>query len=282
MTHMEPQETDRADCPKRVWVMATLSDDELCGEGQSVPQGLRFHLSRCESCRLLSERILRVTDSLRDLGGGVPPEGLAGLADVQAGEALRAGARLTGRVDVPEDMELELGVARVSVWRRYGQYAAAAMILLAVGLVWAFTRQTGYEDSGVERPVGITARSPQPVPPKGVEAAGVGVATPVPAAPDLASADAEPDVADRAEEDVEGYVAASPGSRLDLTVPPANLEGHYHHSYIEAALCEDPVCVRRAHLLPDLKGRVIGSGPAFDTSIPVDSTNESTWLLGGE
>ncbi len=283
MTHMGPQETDRAHCPKRVWVMATLSDDELCGEGQSVPRGLRFHLSRCESCRLLAERILRVTDSLRDLGGGVLPDGLAGLADVQAGEALRTGARLTGRVNVPDDMELELGVAGVPAWGRYGQYAAAAIILLAVGLVWAFTRQPVYEDSGVARPAGITSRSPQPVPRQGVEADGEGVAARVRAAPELVSADVGPDAADRAEEDVEEYVAASPRPRFERTVPPAaNLGGHHHHSYVEAAVCEDPVCVRRAHVLPDPRGRVIGIGPAFDTSIPVESTSESTRLLGDE
>jgi hypothetical protein len=262
--------------------MTTLTDDELVGEEGSLPQGLSFHLSQCESCRLLAERLLSVSRALGGLAAVEPPDGLAGRADCQAREALRAGAKLTGRVDIPDEVERELASPGLTVWRYYGRFAAAALILLCVGLYWVSTRTGSRRQLAVEAPAGGVARPSVAARPAG-EAGGTEGVTAGQSAPDGRAesvvADTGSETVDQAEEGVEERV-------VDLLpvgpAPPIRIEGHRHHSYIEAALCEHPLCVRRAHVLPDMGERLIGIGPAFDSSLPVGSTDESTRLLGDE
>ena len=92
------QTEDQAGCPKRLWVMLTLSDDELVVEEESLPKGLRFHLSRCSSCRALADRLMAVSTGLRDLAQLEPAEEVAIAANGQLRQALQEGATLTGDV----------------------------------------------------------------------------------------------------------------------------------------------------------------------------------------
>ena len=136
---------DTTGCPKRVWVMTVLSDDEALSDADELPRGLQFHLSRCESCRVLADRILAVSAMLRGLSQLEPDAGLGSGADAQALAALREGARLTGRVSIPEEPEQEpagfgppgadsRGAGARLLRHRYGALAAAAAIVLVVGL----------------------------------------------------------------------------------------------------------------------------------------------------
>ncbi len=54
MNEANVQERDGAICPKRLWVILTLSDDELLEDGETPPRILQLHLSRCDSCRALA------------------------------------------------------------------------------------------------------------------------------------------------------------------------------------------------------------------------------------
>ena len=76
MTRLGPRGTDIIGCSKRLWVMTALSDDELLGEEGSLPQGLRFHVSQCESCRVLAESLLSVSQGLGELSVVEPPDEL--------------------------------------------------------------------------------------------------------------------------------------------------------------------------------------------------------------
>ncbi len=281
MTPLDSRETDTAGCPKRLWVMTTLADDELVGEEGPLPQGLSFHLSQCESCRLLAERLLSVSRALGGLAAVEPPDGLAGRADGRAREALRAGAKLTGRVDIPE-VEQELASPGLTVWRYYGRFAAAALILLCVGLYWASTRTDSRGQLAVEEPAGGVVRPSVAARPAG-EAVGTQGVTAGQTAPD---GRAEAVVADTGSETVNQAEEGAEERVVDLLrvepAPPIRTEGHRHHSYIEAALCEHPLCARRAYVLPHMGERLIGIGPAFDNSSPVGSTDDSTRLLGDE
>lgn len=282
MTRVGLRETDAAGCPRRLWVMLTLSDDELVGETGSLPQGLRLHLSQCESCRVLAERLLSVSQALGELAGVEPPEGLAGRADFQTDEALRAGAKLTGRVDIPDEAEHELAVAGVGIWRHYGRYAAAAVILAGVGLIWVSTQIGSNGQLAAKEPEGGAPQSAMAVR-LAEEADKEGAAASLRSQPGSAVADGGVDGAHESEGEVEEGVTAPSRSRLGLAPAPwVRLRGHRHHSHIEAAVCEDPLCVRRGHVLPDLSERLIGIGPAFDVSSPVGSTGEPTKRLGDE
>jgi len=66
-------------CPKRLWVMLSLADDES-GEAEgsnSVTQRstshlLRAHLAHCPSCKEMADRVLGVQTELAELGSGSP------------------------------------------------------------------------------------------------------------------------------------------------------------------------------------------------------------------
>lgn len=127
-------------CPKRVWVMSVLSDDEALADHGRLPQGLRFHLSQCPSCRVLADGLTSVTDALGLLADLEPSESLTDDADRQAQLALEAGARLTGRVDVVEPMSPEPSGAGRMGWPRVAGYAAAAVIGLSLGVAGLWTQ----------------------------------------------------------------------------------------------------------------------------------------------
>ena len=121
-------------CPKRLWVLTALSNDELLDQGEPLPQGLQFHLSRCEPCRQLADRLLLVTSSLGEISELESPADLASRADVRAIDALRTGAKLTGRVAIPDEPDVEFTTPGRALWLRFGRVAAAAAIVFCLCL----------------------------------------------------------------------------------------------------------------------------------------------------
>ncbi len=129
----EDHEPLEAACPKRTWVMTTLSDDEACPDSENVSAVLRLHLSQCTSCRKLADQLTGISSDLRELADLEPAATLFAQADRQAHQALSDGARLTGRVDIPDEPMVKLHSRPIRPWWTYGRFAAAAVILLAVG-----------------------------------------------------------------------------------------------------------------------------------------------------
>ena len=128
------------DCPRRRWVLAQLSDDEARDEHGQLPQWLTFHISQCSSCRTLAEQLQSLSDELSAVAGLEANESLEQRARQQTLEALRDGARLTGRFEIPDDDEYAVLSPARPVWMLSSRYAMAASIaLLLIGGSW-FTR----------------------------------------------------------------------------------------------------------------------------------------------
>lgn len=172
MTGYATQTTDDAPCPKRLWVMTMLSDDEIVVPGDPLPQGLEFHLSRCTSCRALADELQSVAIGLCEVGGEDPPESLLRRAQRQAETALKDDARMTGRIEVG-DADAELLERPNRAW--WGQWtvplAAAAMVAVAIGLFSIMrapgaaepgVTPTGVVQTGEERPAGAPRDAEQP------------------------------------------------------------------------------------------------------------------------
>lgn len=123
-------------CPKQPWVMSTLADDERSTAEGKLSHAMRFHLARCDSCRVVADRLLDATGALGDLGMEDPPTDLFERAERQASAALEAGAELTGRVDVPDFEEWDEVPNAPRWWWRPARYAVAATIFLAFASYW--------------------------------------------------------------------------------------------------------------------------------------------------
>ncbi len=148
------QAMDDAPCPKRLWVMTTLSDDEIVRPNGPLPQGLEFHLSRCPSCRALADDLLAVAASLGSDCEQELPESLLGRAQRQTEAALKDGARMSGRVVVDDDGADLLDYSTPAWWRRWTvPLAAAAMVGVAIGLV-SIMRAPGVAEPGLT-PAGV-------------------------------------------------------------------------------------------------------------------------------
>jgi hypothetical protein len=157
---MTARETD---CPKRSWVIQQLADDVAMDGFDDLPQGLQFHLNRCESCRAFAGRLLSLSGELRNLGRLEVPEGLEERAQAQAVEALQQGGELTGRVTINEDVKPVPVPPILLWWNRTGWYAAAACLLLAVALYAFFHRPVVEERESFDRGfVGATDDWPDP------------------------------------------------------------------------------------------------------------------------
>jgi hypothetical protein len=127
-----PHTTPAAECPKRVWVLQALSDDEAHAGGD-LPQGLRFHLGRCPSCRELSERLTSTTTALAGLAAAsAPTADFSAAARARVLDALQQGAPLTGRVTIVDEPMAEPPARH---WRVYATMAAAAALAFAA-TVW--------------------------------------------------------------------------------------------------------------------------------------------------
>lgn len=250
------QQPDEQSCPKRLWVLLTLSDDELMGEDGVLPPGLQFHLSRCESCRALAERLLSASGMLRMLSDLGPPEDLAEAANSQALTALSGGAKLTGRVDVPDEPDLAPTQHMPFGWRRFGRYATAAAVFIAVGLFGL--------SSYVDRPGDISVDHRPIAGPKGRPFARGGESR-----KEVKSLDRVPDVADSPSEGTREHLADADG--ID-PVRTGKRRIRRHHSHIEAAMSDDPQGAQAAIVLPDTAQRNLGWGRVFDTVRTLEST----------
>lgn len=261
MTDPERIEVGGEVCPKRLWVMTVLSDDELLGGDAALPQGLQFHLSRCDSCRRLADSLLQVSDCLYGLAQLEPGDELAVRARSRACEALAAGAELTGHVEIPDDPESELGHTRGASWTAYARYAAAAAIVFGMGVyVGSNYVNTGQQVVVRERGDDAVRPSAQPdaiADPARGELAGEMVAEEV---PDAAS--------NTGEERSVAKAAVADGARSPVRRP------RRPQSPIEAAQVDDPNYVPRAFFLPDPSQRTLGAGPEIDTEHSGDSTTE--------
>jgi hypothetical protein len=119
-------------CPKRLWVMTVLSDDEAQADAGGVSTALNLHLASCAPCRELADRLLRVGNLLGALASVSPAPALISGADVQLARALDDGAMLTGRVAILDAPAQTLPVRRAARAMRFAGYAAAAMVAIAV------------------------------------------------------------------------------------------------------------------------------------------------------
>lgn len=263
MSDVELQGQDAEACPKRVWVMLTLSDDEALQEGESLPQGLQFHLSRCESCRAVAEHLQAVSASLRGASVLEPPDGLAARADAQVREALQEGARLTGRVAIPDEPEPVRQAGGARRWVRIGRYAAAAAVFIAVGLFGL-----AQLPKSAQQTTDQTAGQPQPSDQHNPEAPRLADSEePEP----LDAVDLLPEAEDEAEAVADSRLASSDAGRSTRRARSRQI--CRHRSYVEAALSEDTDCIPRAVILPDPGQRDLGWGNTlFDRSRSTRST----------
>ena len=136
-------------CPKRLWVMGTLSDDELLAAGEDLPPGLAFHLSRCGACQTLADELMAARNVLQAACSVDMPGGLTERAAAVATRAIANGAPLTGRVDVADDTDMPVPI-HVSRALRWGtRLAVAASVAFASVLV-------GLSYLGPDQPFGST------------------------------------------------------------------------------------------------------------------------------
>ncbi len=246
---------DSSICPKRLWVMLTLSDDELTSGDEPLPLGLASHLAHCESCRALAEQIQAVTGAIEGLAGLEPLEDLQRRAEEQALAALKSGAVLTGRVEVPDLEEPRVVESPGAAVRLFWPKAAAAVILFAVGLFWASQRV------GPGEPAELPASAQSADVWFDPSADGVD-----PLSDDVYPWEVETVVDESSSEDE--FVADSEHN-VGPVLPPRTI--CRHHSHVEAAMSEG-TCIHRAVILPDPNERTLGLGGEFDTPAPVDST----------
>ena len=244
-------------CPKQTWVMSTLADDERSTDEGKLSHAMRFHLARCESCRVLADRLVHATTALGDLATEDPPSDLFERAERQASAAMEAGAELTGRVDVPDFEEWDEVPSAPRWWWRPARYAVAATILLAFASYWVvrFTpvglpRVTGphYWDGQSMVPTPEFRRRPN---------AGS------PTAPSIDESGSEERLAD----------GSSDGESPRLGVVCR------HRSNLERAMCDNENCVRKALILSNRQRR----RPAWRQRIGQgDDEQSETHLLGNK
>lgn len=250
-------------CPKRLWVMLTLSDDELVDGGGELPRGLSFHLSRCDSCRAVADRLRVTTDRLAGLGRLEPSGELFAAATARAVDALHDGARLTGRVDIPDEPpaieEQERGPGRMS-WAP--RLAAAAVIAFAV-TVWGVVAMRG----------GFTAHRGEGSYVKGGVVPGVSIDRPAPAqmgAPGSPEQPAGDDVASLAAAKSEDEGGEQPAAR-----PAGHARIVRHQTHMQAATANEMEGPESIIVLPDTRARNLGWGHLFDRQAPDRSTTPS-------
>ncbi len=174
--------TPKADCPKRVWVLQALSDDDA--QGVELPQGLRFHLGRCAECRELADRLGAASASIASLAAlAAPSADFAATARARVVSALENGAVLTGRVTIPDEPP---AAAPQRTWRLYTALAAAAAVALAA-TAWVLD-SGGPALTGPGNPVvhlGPSAHGDSPAPeshtaPQATDAAEAAIASSIP------------------------------------------------------------------------------------------------------
>ncbi len=136
MDKNEPMTTAReGTCRRRMWILETLSDDEVIESDGALPPAVQFHLAQCPSCRRDADMVLAALGGLGSLGCEELPAGLADQADARVFAALDRGADLTGRTpDTIEEIDGGIGLAvRGPRWAQ--RLAVAAALFAAV--IWA-------------------------------------------------------------------------------------------------------------------------------------------------
>lgn len=288
-------------CSKRVWVMTVLSDDEALADHGRLPHGLRFHLSRCPSCRALADGLRSVTDGLGLLADLEPSEALTSDADQQAHNALEAGARLTGRVDVVEPVSPVVSGAWRTGWPNAARYAAAAVIGLSLGAAGLWSQrqppaQTVASGAGVGSPVRTAkplepglerpddVRLPDPTA-EAHDAKNLARAEPArvvaepPAGPGLTGPEAVAGVTPVDGSDERG---ASTESAFLLGPParPISNSGGLplcrHLTYLEAAECEHGHTLDKPLILPRIEGRRMPRGRRAPRQVDIPTKTRST------
>lgn len=257
MTKDEQRKSGQETCPKRVWVLNTLSDDEVIPVGDPIPPGLKFHLARCDSCRKLADELLGVTAVLGQMLDLEPSGELGGQAEAQAMRSLREGAVLTGRVSIPDDPIPTPTARAVLPWLPYRRFAAAAVILLAIGLYAMFRPDSPGIQPG-EYPHGLVT-SPKPGDhPRLIEQNGV------PGAPN-------PALAESSQKEGETIRQAEVGPDAPVICN--------HRTRLEAALCENPNAIHRVAPLPARRRRRVSPRPPIDgpmNAIDISGRKRST------
>ena len=120
------------ECSRRAWVLKTLLEDNT---GAGARAAVKVHVAKCASCRAVATSISNVSERLAELGDLEPVATLQALANAQLDRALGSGGSLTGRVAVPPDEILTVGIDKGrSWWVGYASLAAAAVILLSIGI----------------------------------------------------------------------------------------------------------------------------------------------------
>ncbi len=134
-------------CPKRIWVLTVLTDDEdATGE---LPRGLAFHLARCPSCRSVADRLQRANSALAALGAAEAPH-LFERAQQQTLQALRNGAALTGRANLSDDCDdVPLNIP---IGNRYARLAVAASVAIIIAAGGLLSLRTPQQEPGAAHP----------------------------------------------------------------------------------------------------------------------------------
>ncbi len=254
-------------CPKRLWVLLTLSDDELVGGGGELPQGLSFHLSRCDSCRAVADRLSDTTDRLRALGDFEPSGELFAAATARAVDALHDGARLTGRVDIDDEplvLPVEESTSRRTRWAP--RLAAAAVIVFAVTVWGAISFRDGFRahrGAGSYASQGVVPASEDGRPARTRS-------TP----PDPARQPADEARVRLVDVEQEPVIESEAGPAEDSPMPPKGRIVR-HRSHFEAATADELDGPESIIVLPDFNQRNLGWGHLFDRQPPVRSTKPS-------
>lgn len=239
-----PSFAESETCPKTVWVLSTLSDDELCDGGAEIPAGLAFHLNRCPSCRALADRLRTVTLGLHALSRSEPDDGLEDQAEKQLQQALAHGAVFTGRVQIPED-EFEMPAptgSLVRTWFHWSNLAAAAVLVLTIGGLYLSYRQSRIADPPIVQQL-----------------------HPVPTDRDFELVESTSLTAPRSDQKPLADAVKS-GKRTSAL--------RRHQSHLEAALADDEGAVQYGVILPDpaSRGVYLGSWSWFDKPVENGST----------
>lgn len=126
-------------CPKRGWTLGVLTDEDLRVESAGLPQGLRFHLSRCPECAALANSMGEVERTLTSMAGSELPADLLERANAAARSASAIAALNGSTLDpvLADDLE-DLLIARASLRRDWRAWLSPAGAALAASIALLF------------------------------------------------------------------------------------------------------------------------------------------------
>lgn len=237
-------------CPKRLWVMMELADDEGREQVSAPATGLRFHLSRCPSCRRLADELRRTAEKLSTLARIEPPADLFAKAQAQAMHALQQGAVSRYPDEIGEGQtaaRIPPRQARSVRWIRGVGALAASLALVTTG----WLAHAWYV--GPRPPATSSNFSQWYIPSEEL-------------APAAASAD-DPVNSEEGTSSDEAWVRVDDAGNVRLC---------RFRSHDEAALNEDPACIPAAMVLPGPPPRRARPDAVFDNSTRTLSTGPAS------